>query len=144
MDPAADAAVLSVQVLEQLVRVLRQLGTAGDLSFPAAATLTRLCTDGPYRLTELALAEGSSQPGMTQLVTRLGRDGLVRRVSTPDDGRVVMVEATDAGRALVEQRRTQRAEALAVLIDRLDACDRDALHDALPALGRLATFALQL
>jgi DNA-binding MarR family transcriptional regulator len=128
--------------VELLTRWLRRLPTEGDLGFPAAATLLRLTTDGPRRLTDLAAAEGLSQPGMTQLVTRLESDGLARRIPTPDDGRVVLVEATDAGAALLERRRRQRTAALAELLDRLPPPDRDAVEGALPALQRLAEAAV--
>jgi DNA-binding MarR family transcriptional regulator len=124
-------------VLEQLVRLIRQLATAGDLSMAAASALARIVRDGPQRLTELANAEGISQPGMTQLVTRLERDGLVRRAASSGDRRGVLVELTDAGVELVGTRRTERAEALTVMLARLDPADQTAIQDALPALARL-------
>lgn len=129
-------------VLEQVVRVVRRLATTGDLSLPAAAALSRAVHDGPQRLTDLAAAEGLSQPGMTQLVSRLEREGLVRRTPSPDDGRVVLVEATAAGRDVVRQRRAERGRALRRLLDQLDPADRDAVRAALPALSRLADLAL--
>ena len=124
-------------VLEQLVRLIRQLATAGDLSMAAASVLARIGRDGPQRLTELARTEGVSQPGMTQLVTRLERDGLVRRSASRGDRRGVLVAVTDAGRELVDARRAQRAEALQELLTRLDPADQEAIHTALPALARL-------
>jgi len=124
-------------VLEQLVRLIRQLATAGDLSMAAASVLARIGRDGPQRLTELARTEGISQPGMTQLVTRLERDGLVRRVASSGDRRGVLVEVTEAGRELVGARRAQRAVALEEMLARLDPADQEAIHGALPALARL-------
>jgi DNA-binding MarR family transcriptional regulator len=124
-------------VLEQLVRLIRQLATAGDLSMAAASALARIVRDGPQRLTELANHEGISQPGMTQLVTRLERDGLVRRSASSGDRRGVLVELTDSGVALVGARRAERAEALTQMMSRLDPADQDAIHAALPALARL-------
>src|SRR4051794_15112405 len=105
-------------VLERLVRMVRRLATAGAPSAPAAAVLPRLVREGPHRLTDLAAGEGVAQPGMTQLVTRLERDGLVRRASSATDGRVVLVEVTPAGEQLVAQRRAQRTEALTRLLSR--------------------------
>lgn len=136
MDIARPGTELAV-VLEQLVRLIRQLATAGDLSMAAASALARIVRDGPQRLTELAVAEGISQPGMTQLVTRLERDGLVRRAASSGDRRGVLVELTDAGLELVGARRAERAVALEQLLARLDDDDQDAIHRALPALARL-------
>lgn len=129
-------------VLEGLVRVVRQMATAGGLSLPSAATLTRVVRDGPRRLTDLAAAEGVSQPGMTQIVTRLERDGLVQRTREPHDGRVVLIEATAAGTAVVQRRRAERRDALYALLDQLGPDDRDAVERGLPALGRLVEIAL--
>ncbi len=129
-------------VLERLVRVVRRLATAGDLGPPAAATVARLVREGPTRLTDLAAGEGVSQPGMTQLVTRLERDGYVRRTSSPTDGRVVLVEATPAGSDLVDRRRAQRSDAVDALLAQLTPEDRAAVRTAVPALDRLADLAL--
>jgi len=128
-------------VLERMVRLVRQLATAGDLGSSAAAVLSRLAREGPQRLTDLAAVEGLSQPGMTQLVSRLERDGLVRRTPSPADGRVVLVEVTGDGADLVARRRGERAVALTALLARLDPADRDAVRRALPALGRLTDLA---
>jgi DNA-binding MarR family transcriptional regulator len=124
-------------VLEQITRLVRQLATAGELSLTAAMVLARLARDGPQRLTELAIGEDLSQPGMTQLVTRLERDGLVRRTASTDDRRGVLVGITDAGRELVERRRAERAAALQELLGRLDRPDQEVIANALPALARL-------
>jgi DNA-binding MarR family transcriptional regulator len=126
-----------VVAFEQLVRYARQVSTAGSLSMAASSVLGRIGREGPQRLTELARAEGVSQPGMTQQVTRMERDGLVRRIASTDDRRGVLVEATDAGADLVRQRRAERAEALRELMDRLDPQERSAAAIALPALARV-------
>ncbi|MGN6332980.1 MAG: MarR family winged helix-turn-helix transcriptional regulator [Motilibacteraceae bacterium] len=139
---ASDADTDLALVLESLVRVVRQLASAGGLSVPAASTLTRAEREGPQRLTDLAVSQGVSQPGMTQLVGRLERDGLVRRVPSPDDGRVALVEVTARGRRLVAARRAERADALGALLGQLDPADRAAVHAAVPALSRLADLAL--
>ncbi|MFF3469302.1 MarR family transcriptional regulator [Streptomyces sp. NPDC002619] len=112
-------------------------GTAGGLSMAASSVLGRIGREGPQRVTELARAEGVSQPGMTQLVTRMEHDGLVRRIASTDDRRGVLVEATDAGVDLVRQRRAERTGALRELMDRLDPQEQSAVLIAFPALARL-------
>lgn len=126
-----------VSVLEEVTRLVRRLATFGDLSLTAAMVLARLDREGPIRLTELAVSEGLSQPGMTQLVTRLERDGLVRRQASAGDRRGVLVAVTGAGSTLVASRRAERAAALHELMGRLDGDDRAAIAAALPALSRL-------
>jgi len=124
-------------VLEQVTRMVRRLATAGDLGLTAVLVVARLATDGPQRLTDLAISEGMSQPGMTQLVTRLERDGLVSRTASAGDRRGVLVAVTDAGGDLVARRRVQRSAALDDLLGRLEPGDQAAIAAALPALTRL-------
>ena len=126
-----------VVVLEQLVTFIRQVSTAGDLSATASSALNRLGRDGALSVTELAQAQRASQPGMTQLVTRMEREGLVRRTAKTDDRRTVLVEATEAGLELLKLRRAERADALQQTLGRLAPEDQAAIAAALPALARL-------
>jgi DNA-binding MarR family transcriptional regulator len=123
---------------ERFYEVLRRLTPRTELSLTAASTLRRLERSGPHRLSELYVPEGVSQPAMTQLVTRLEKEGLAQRSSDPADGRAVVVSITEAGRAAVARRREGRAQALAGLLQRLPPADHDAIVAALPALERLS------
>ncbi|GAA0909779.1 MarR family transcriptional regulator [Virgisporangium aurantiacum] len=128
-----------VDVLEHAIRLLRRLSTAGGLSHTASSTLSRLIREGPMRITELANAEAASQPGMTQLVSRMEREGWVARAASPDDRRGVVVTVTDTGADLMRRRRTERTDSLRAMFDGLDPADRAAITAALPALARLVT-----
>lgn len=134
---ALDPARLTAAV-ERLFSVLRLGNPPNDISLTAASTLRRLELHGPRRLTELAADEGVTQPGMTQLVQRLERDGLVERATDPTDRRVVLVRATEAAVALLARRRAHRAQHLAGLLVDLPAEDEALIAAALPALERLA------
>jgi DNA-binding MarR family transcriptional regulator len=136
MDKAKEAAGIAA-ALERLFRLTRWLSPAG-LSLTSAATLASLERLGPARLTALAAREGVTQPAMTQLIARLADQGLVERVADPDDGRVVHVQITDAGRDLLAGRRSARAERISGLLAMLSPADRDALIAALPAMNALA------
>ncbi|MFF9315535.1 MarR family winged helix-turn-helix transcriptional regulator [Streptomyces sp. NPDC014748] len=122
--------------VEQLVRYVRRSATAGGLSTAASSALGRLGSEGPQRLTELARAENVSQPNMTQLVTRMERDGLVRRTADATDGRGVVVAVTDTGLEVFRQRRAERADALRQLVEELSEPEQEAVRIALPALAR--------
>ncbi|MDR7309995.1 DNA-binding MarR family transcriptional regulator [Nocardioides luteus] len=123
--------------MERLVRLAREVSTAGEVSTTGAAVLARLGRLGGQRITDLARAEGVTQPAMTQLINRLANDDLVRRTADAEDRRGVLVEVTDRGREVTTARRTQRAEALEAALVRLDPADRTAIAAALPALDRL-------
>ena len=104
----------------------------------AVATLATLERQGPRRLTALAALAGVTQPAMTQLISRLEDDGLVRREADPADGRVVQVRITDEGRATLARRRAGRAAKLAVILTQLSPEHQAALATAVPALDALA------
>jgi DNA-binding MarR family transcriptional regulator len=105
----------------------------------AAATLADLERRGARRITELAETQGVTQPAMTGLVGRLAAGGLVERAPDPADRRGVLVTVTRDGRAVLAARRRARAEALADLLDDLDADDHAALAAAMGAVGRLVS-----
>jgi DNA-binding MarR family transcriptional regulator len=137
-DLPEDVAVLTL-TFERLYEALRRLTPADGLSLTASSTLRRLQRSGPHRLSDLAAAEQVTQPAMTQLVSRLEREGLAQRRGDPADGRVVLVHLTEAGEHQVRRRRTTRARRLGDLLERLPAADRDAVIAALPGLDRLAS-----
>ncbi len=130
--------VLAASAFERLYEALRRLTPRDGLSLTAASTLRRLERRGPHRLCALHVAEGVTQPAMTQLVSRLERDGLATRGPDPHDRRVVVVTITGAGRTLLEQRRARCTAALADVLDGLATPDRAAIMAALPAMERLA------
>ncbi len=122
--------------LARLLSLIRWLSPPG-ISLTTAATLNTLERSGPLRLTALAVAEGVTQPAMTQLVSRLAEAGLVTKCADPDDGRVVHVQLTDSGRDYLARRRDVRTERLSVLFAQLSKTDQDALAAALPAMNAL-------
>lgn len=124
--------------LERLVALVRRLAPQPDISMTTASTMRALEVSGACRLSDLAAGEGVTQPAMTQLVSRLERDGHAQRRSGGDDARVVMVHLTPAGADLLRHRRLARAQRLDALMDQLPAADRAAIHAALPALSLLA------
>ena len=120
---------------------IRFLSDRADLSASAAFTMNRVYREGPVRLTTLASKEGVSQPSMTQLVQRLERAGVVARLPDPDDGRACLIGITEAGQALLDDRKRLRRERLAALLTTLTDEEQSALwlaaHVALPLIGRL-------
>ena len=123
----------------------RFLADRAELSTTAAYTLNRADREGPIRLTTLAAREGISQPSMTQLIQRLERAGLVARLPDPDDGRAALIDITDAGRTLLDQRRRQRRQRLTTLLATLTPEEQCTLwHSAqvvLPIIHKLAASA---
>ena len=135
---SADPRLLA-QHLDDLVLAVRSAtADRAGLSLTAAATLARLQREGPARRTELAAAEGVSQPSMTALVARLSARGLVRRAPDPTDGRAVVLTLTPAGADLLAQRRVTRTARLAPYLAALSPDELRCIAEALPALHNLA------
>jgi DNA-binding MarR family transcriptional regulator len=128
--------------LEQAaILTVRHLSDRTALNLTAILTLDTLHREGPVRVTTLAAAAGIGQPSMTQMAQRLERQGLVIRAEDPGDGRAALVTITNAGRALLDDRRRYRHERLAKLLAALPADDEAsltlAMHVALPIIRRL-------
>jgi DNA-binding MarR family transcriptional regulator len=104
----------------RLTRLLMRSG-AHELSRTEAGVLSSL-EDGARRITELAATEALAQPTITQLVDKLEARSLVGRRRDPEDGRVVLVEITAAGRKELEDLRIEvRATMREALADLPDA-----------------------
>jgi DNA-binding MarR family transcriptional regulator len=129
------------EALEQASILTTRHITNEALSLTSALALSRLNEEGPIRLTTLAAAEGISQPSMTQLIQRLERQGLATRINDPEDGRVTLVNITNAGRELMDDRRRDRRDRLAELLNGLSSEDEASLilaaNVALPIIRRL-------
>jgi DNA-binding MarR family transcriptional regulator len=118
-----------------LIRLLvRQLG--GEVSRTEVGLLGTL-SGGPQRITALAELEGLAQPTMTSMVKQLEQRALVRRQRQSDDGRVVLVNLTDAGSATLEDYRSRVRALLGTYLDEIPDEQVEALAAATDALAGL-------
>ena len=133
--PAADLDVITmVSVIRDLARLLVRMPTAEKLSLSTLGALGTLSRTSPMRLADLTASEQVTQPAMTQIVTRLERDGLVKRDADPADGRAVLVHITDAGTKLIAVRQADRLRYITRLFEGLTPQERSSITAALPAL----------
>jgi DNA-binding MarR family transcriptional regulator len=130
------AAALGESTARMQALLRKHLAQKG-VSLSQARTLGTLEREGPRPLTELATLEQVSQPAMSYLVARMELNGHVRRSSDADDGRVVIVSITAAGRGAVKELLQRRADLLADQLSDLHPGDIAALEAALPALRHL-------
>jgi DNA-binding MarR family transcriptional regulator len=121
-----------------LLRRLRREDDASGLGAPRLSALSVIVFGGPITIGGLAEAEQVRAPTMSRLVNSLEEQGLVQRVPDIADRRVVRVEATAAGAALLHAGRARRVAALTADVARLSRRDQDAL---LGTLGLLETLA---
>jgi DNA-binding MarR family transcriptional regulator len=115
---------------------MRQEG-AGDSATPSQLTaLATLYHRGPLTPGELAAIERVKPPSMTRIVAALEERGLVTRRPSPDDGRVVHVVVTDAGRRAYEEYQQRRDEWLHLQLKTLTGDERDVLARAAQLMER--------
>jgi DNA-binding MarR family transcriptional regulator len=117
--------------------MFRYLVDRDDLSASAALVLNRINREGPMRLTALAEAEGASQSGMTQLVQRMERQGLLERWSDPDDGRASLVMLGEAGQRFWAARNDTLRQRVAALLPAVSEDDQVALWLAAQVVVRV-------
>jgi DNA-binding MarR family transcriptional regulator len=112
------------------LRLLRRASVSDAgmrLDGPRASALSVLVYAGEMPIGRLAGIEQVTPPAITKTVTALESDGLATRVRSATDRRVVVVRATDAGRALIERGRAARVLAVGELLAPLGPRDRDTL-----------------
>lgn len=121
-----------------LLRRLRSEDVGTGLSAPRLSALSVVVFAGPIAMSDLAAAEQVRLPTISRLVKDLEREGLVRRLPDPADGRVQRVEATRQGARLLHEGRRRRVMALAADLERLPAQRRTLLVRAADILEELA------
>jgi DNA-binding MarR family transcriptional regulator len=122
----------------RLARRLRLERAEGDIADGQLSVLFVLWKEGPLTLSALAEYERVTPPSMNRTVNALVESGLVIRAASPDDGRKVLVTATDAGAAIAQETKRRRIAWFARQLDELDAAERAALLAAEPILRKLA------
>lgn len=139
MDSTADRPPRAARPDQQLTSVdgLAQLSfltlgllerRAGDHGVSIIQTrLLGVLRDRTPTMNELATLLGLDKSSATGLVDRAERRGLVTRVASSADRRVVRVELTDAGRALVSGVSGAFEADVMTLLERLSAADRSSL-----------------
>lgn len=122
--------------LRHAVQLIRALDGGGELTTSQVTTLNMIA-EKPRRVGDIARFSGIKLPSATEQVSRLASAGLVHRVPSTDDARVVLVEITDAGRAAVKAANDVRNDFVADGLQALDAAELRTLQAALPVMAKL-------
>ncbi len=125
-NPGIPAALVRLSFLVQ--RLYAQICAQHDLS-PAQAQLMCVIKDQPRGMTELTHMLGLERPGLTGLVDRIERRGLLRRDTPQHDRRAVMVTLTPRGKEITEAFYAQVSDRLQRLVAHLPADDRQQFED---------------
>src|SRR5262249_54435404 len=121
----------------RMLRATDAAGAAAELTPTRVVVLLCVVRNGPIRLAEIAEQEGLNPTLLSRTVAHLLDAGLVVRTADAADRRSAWVDATDAGRQLAEQIRSDRTQALRGALAGLPEDDQRALEGALPVLEQL-------
>ena len=144
--PAPDPATIGAgaEVADRLRAAVARLSRSlllthadGNLSPSQREVLFTITRRGPLRLSELAASEGLNPTMVSRIVSHLENAQLVTRSPDGTDARVVHLESTNAGRALCQEMRNERTDALLFALEKLSARQRRELTDVLPTLEAL-------
>jgi DNA-binding MarR family transcriptional regulator len=85
----------------------RETHHPGELSYAQYGLLFGLCDGVPRSLRELALTADVSPATAAEMLDSLAAAGLVERIRSAQDKRVVLTSLTERGRALIDERRAR-------------------------------------
>jgi len=139
MTPPGDVHALASELRVVLGRLVRRLRMEHRFSMTQAAVLGRLDREGLQSISAIAKAERVRPQSMSQTLGELEAEGLIARRPDERDGRRIMVELTDEGRAALQQDRALREGWLAHALEgELSDRERALLEEAVRLLDRLS------
>lgn len=122
-----------INITQFLTRRMQQ-----EVLTPSQATVLTLLQDGrAWRLSDLASATGVRPPSMTELISRMERQALLRKMDTAHDRRGVAVTITEEGRTLLQALNRRQIDLIAGRLALLSDEEKRIIEQALPVLDRL-------
>jgi DNA-binding MarR family transcriptional regulator len=135
----ADLHALAEDLITTSARIVRWAPTSGTftLSLSAARILARLHDNGPTRIGDLAVAELSSQPTITNHIKRMEATGFVQRSADPRDARAWIIALTPQGEEQLRLLRDSLGTGVEPYLAKMSRPDLKALRQGIEAMHRL-------
>ncbi|WP_026196125.1 MarR family winged helix-turn-helix transcriptional regulator [Corynebacterium lubricantis] len=116
-------------------RLKREAGI-GHFDFMALREIS-VSQQGAIRLSELATATDMSLSHLSRVITRLEKNGLVRRIPDAQDGRSTIAELTSEGKKVVETAEPEHtSEIRRIFFDNLDESELHAVDSAMAKIAK--------
>ena len=122
----------------RLSRRMRAERAGEDVTDGQLSVLFVLWKEGPQTLGSLAEHERVTPPSMNRTVNALAESSLVTRDASPDDGRKVLIQATEAGLEIARETKRRRVAWFARQLATLSPDQRAIIDAATPILRELA------
>ena len=121
----------------RLARRMRTQRAVDSMSDGQFAVLAGLFIHGAHTLTELADRERVSAPAMNRTVNCLQDAGYISRSADENDGRKVVIDLTDEGRAVVDETARRRDAWVEEALAEIDPAEREILAKAAAIMQRM-------
>jgi DNA-binding MarR family transcriptional regulator len=116
-------------------KLLEELAES-DLTYSQMQALRYLSTHRRVTVGDLAEGLNISYPSATNMVHRLEKKALIRRVANPRDRRQVGLALTDAGREMIQRVDQERRQRFASVLAQMEPSERGAFIEGLSAFIR--------
>ncbi len=140
-----DRAAVTASIIAQFRAALRELRCMGgdrmrraDVSFAQVHLLSMLDRHGEMPMSRVADMLEVSLSNASGVIDRLEDRGFVERVRVPDDRRIVLVRATEVGRAALVRAEVLKDDLMQAILARLDDQDLERLAITLEDVRRAA------
>ena len=137
MEQARQLLRVYLRVSQLISRQFRDYFSQQDLTFPQAMVLTALGEEGEMPISQLAQCTGSANSTVSGIVDRLERMGLVKRVRSEQDRRVIYVALTDSSRAMERAVEPDVNAQMSRMLTDLTAQELEQIRGALETLERV-------
>ncbi|MDD5555680.1 MAG: MarR family transcriptional regulator [bacterium] len=130
MTMTARQTILSLipQMHVRFIKYFSRRFAASRISHPQYMLLIILLEEGAHKMNSLAELLHISTPAVTNLVDKLERSGLARRLPHPTDRRAHVIDLTPRGRRLIIALRAESLELLADTIGRLPPSEQKVIE----------------
>jgi len=139
-----EKAELIKQIIELQQQVNRFLGQYApeawmelNLTIAQLKSLFFIASEGAINSRKLAVTLGVTPSNVTGIIDRLVEQGLVSRVENPEDRRVLLLQATGKGEALLANLRESSISHLSEILARLNPKELSSLARGLGALVKV-------
>jgi DNA-binding MarR family transcriptional regulator len=120
-----------------LLIFLRKEDEASGVTPSRLSALSIIVFEGPIAPGDVARIQQVKAPTMTRLVAALEKQGLIRRVADPGDGRAAKLSATRKGKDLMQAARMRRLVRLGGALEKIDSRKIARLAEALPIFDEI-------
>jgi DNA-binding MarR family transcriptional regulator len=109
-----------------------------DLTIAQLKSLFFIEFGGSSNLSQLATALGVTPPNVTGIIDRLVKQGLVNRKENPENRRMLVLQVTDKGKALLARLRESGLGRMSGILNQLSKKELTGLMQGLAAITRIA------